>query len=114
MTHWKYWLRSLAVSAAVTAVLILVFSLILYRFRLGTDLMMVMVRAIYALASFAGAFLLGKKIRTRRFLWGLLFGGSYLVLTVLLSWTLNGGLPASILWNAALCLGGGMLGGMLS
>lgn len=114
MTLWKHWLRSLAVSALTTFVLIVVFSLVLYRFRLGNEVLVMLNHVIYLVASFVGAFLLGKRLHTRRFLWGIAFGALYLAITLLISWTQNGALPASFLLHTALCLGGGMIGGMVS
>ena len=114
MINWKSWVRSLALSAGVTAVLIFVFSFLLYRFRLGSDLVNLMVCAGMGIASFAGAFLLGKHAPSRRFLWGLGFGLVYLIIRGLTAWVLLGVAPLPEIPAALSMLAGGMAGGMLS
>ena len=72
--------------------------------------------AVYVLACFFGGLAAGKGGKKRKFLWGLLTGAIYFLVLFLLSWKTGTERESirSFLLAAALCLGGGMLGGMIS
>lgn len=72
---------------------------------------------IYVLAGMLGGVIAGKKAVSRRFLWGLLAGGVYFAILVVVS--LVAGHPVvdqmgRFLFVLLLCALSGMLGGMLS
>ena len=79
--------------------------------------MSIAIIAIYVAATFLAGFLTGKRMGSRRFLWGLLMGGVYFLVLVAISLAVNHSvkeLTDSFLTTMVLCAGGGMLGGMLS
>jgi putative membrane protein (TIGR04086 family) len=68
-------------------------------------------------ATFFAGFMTGKKIRNRRFLWGLLEGCAYFLVLAAVSFAVGQGktgIDTSFFTTLVLCAGGGMLGGMLS
>ena len=72
---------------------------------------------IYVAATFFAGFMTGKKIRNRRFLWGLLEGCAYFLVLAAVSFAVGQGktgIDTSFFTTLVLCAGGGMLGGMLS
>lgn len=100
-----------------TGVLLLLLAFILYRFGLTEKIVSAAMIAVYIGAAFLAGFLAGKKIKSRRFLWGLVVGCAYFLVLVLISLAVNGTpkeLADSFLTTFILCAGGGMLGGMLS
>ena len=71
---------------------------------------------IYAVSSLIGGLIAGKKMKTKKFIWGLLMGAAYFLILFGISAAINGGLPKDfthLLMPAAVCLAGGTLGGMI-
>lgn len=110
-------LKSLLVSYIVTGILLLVLTLLLYKFDLDEQKVSFAIIAVYVLSTLVGGFVLGKFAKVRKFVWGLSLGVAYFALLLLISIgvyrSLQGG-GSNILTTFVLCAGGGMLGGMLS
>lgn len=110
-------LKSLLISYLLTAGLLLLLALLLYRFSLTEKIVSACITGIYIVVTFLAGFLAGKREGTRKFLWGLLMGCLYFLVLTLVSLIVNhsiSGLSASFFTVLALCTGSGMLGGMLS
>jgi putative membrane protein (TIGR04086 family) len=109
--------RSLLLSYLLTILLLLVLSLVVYRFNLSSAIVNAVIICIYILTCFLGGLRLGKKVGERRFLWGLILGTAYIALLVLISVIVNHGIDVTSTTNITallLCLCAGMLGGMVS
>jgi len=110
-------LKSLLVSYIVTGILLLILTLLLYKFDLDEQKVSFAIIAVYVLSTLVGGFVLGKFAKVRKFVWGLSLGVAYFALLLLISIgvyrSLQGG-GSNILTTFVLCAGGGMLGGMLS
>lgn len=107
----------LILAYAGTLLVLLVLAFLYYKFRFSEDIISGGIVITYVAAGFLGGFLAGKKMKQRKFLWGLLMGVVYYVVLLLLSLLVNHGiaeLSGNILTTLVLCGGGGMLGGMLS
>lgn len=105
----------LLLSYALTGIMLLVLTFLLYRFQLSGKAVSAGVIVIYIASTFLGGFLAGKKAKTKKYLWGLMMGtGYFLVLAVLSFLTDRGGSGVGFVTSLMLCAGGGMLGGMLS
>lgn len=92
-------------------------ALLLYRFSLSEKIVAVCIIVIYVGATFFAGILTGKKMKNRKFLWGLAMGSAYFLVLVIVSLAVNHSiqeLSDSFLTTLVLCAGGGMLGGMLS
>lgn len=110
-------LKSLLFSYLLTAGLLLLLSLLLYRFSLSERIVSVSITGIYIVVTFLAGFLAGKREGSRKFLWGLMMGCLYFLILTLVSLIVNHGIPslsASFFTVLVLCAGSGMLGGMLS
>lgn len=73
--------------------------------------------AIYVVACLIGGFLVGRQLQHKRMLWGLMFGGGYFLLLMVVSLLMGNAafhVPASIITAAILCMGASALGGMVS
>ncbi len=113
----KNLLGALLCSWVVTAVLLLVLALLLWKLNLKEGQISVGITVTYLLSCFAGGWVLGRRTQKRKFLFGLLLGVCYFLLLLAISMIAHpGGLPQlrEILTSLALCAAGGMAGGMLS
>jgi len=109
--------KSLIFSYILTILLLLLLTLLVYKAGFTEKMVSVAVIVVYVIATFFAGFLVGKKMQSRKFLWGLLMGAAYFLILLLVSLVVNrdaGGLGNSVATTFVLCAGGGMLGGMLS
>ena len=107
--------KALLVSYLLTGGLPLLLAGLLYRFRLDEGKIQIGIILIYIVSCFAGGFLAGKMMKSRKFLWGVLLGLLYFLIMTLVSLAVNRGLQdgtTSYFTTFLLCMGGGMLGGM--
>lgn len=110
-------LKMLAFSYIITTILLLLLSMLLYKFRLSDTVIHVGIVIIYIAATFFTGFLTGKKIGNKKYLWGLLLGAFYFIVLTLISLIINHGISdftGNFLSTLFICVGSGMLGGMLS
>lgn len=109
--------KALLCAYIVTGILLLVLTLLLYKAGLSEENVNAGIILIYVISTFSGGFVLGKLMKVRKFLWGLLAGAVYFVLLILISLGVYHSLqaePVSLATSFLLCAGGGMLGGMVS
>lgn len=110
-------IRCLLLSYLLTILLLLLLAFLVFQFNLASGIVNVTIICIYIITCFLGGFRLGKKVEDRRFLWGLILGLCYIALLILVSAIVNHGISLTSTTNITamiLCLGGGMLGGMVS
>lgn len=110
-------LKSLLGAYVVTGILLLLLALFVYKLNLEEKQVTVAVMAIYLVSTFVGGFMIGKWNRVQKFLWGMIVGAGYFILLLLVSFGIyhslkNGGV--NVITAMFLCLGGGLLGGMLA
>lgn len=109
--------KSLLFSYILTAALLAVLAFALYKLGLDEKTVSIAIIAIYVAGTFFGGFVMGKKMGSRRFLWGLLMGTVYFLVLAVVSLCVGKGnieMGSSFFTTLALCAGGGMLGGMVS
>lgn len=110
-------LKKLLFSYILTGVLLALLAFLLYKLDLGEKTVSIAIIVIYVAATLFGGFVAGKRMGSRKFLWGLLMGSAYfLILTAVSLCVGKGGMEVgtSFITTFVLCAGGGMLGGMLS
>lgn len=110
-------MMSLLVSYIVTGIMLLLLSMLLYKFDLDDAKVAVGIIFIYILSCFLGGFIVGKKMGEKKFIWGAVLGGSYFILLIFLSLIVNRSINEDIMNMVTvlvLCVCGGMVGGMLS
>ena len=110
-------LKSLLCAYVVTGILLLLLALFAYKLNLEEKQVTIAVMAIYLVSTFVGGFMIGKWKRVRKFWWGMLVGAGYFMLLLIVSLGIyhslkNGG--GKVVTVMFLCLGGGLLGGMLA
>lgn len=96
---------------------LLLLSLLLYKIPLSDSAVNIGVVIIYTLSTFLASFLCGKKVKQKKFMWGLLLGIAYFLVLLLISFITNqsvGTLGSNALTAFIICAGAGTLGGMLA
>ena len=110
-------LKALLAAYIVTGGLLLLLALLLYKLRLSESVINLSITAIYLIACFLTGFLMGKMMKTRKYLWGAAGGLLYFALLSLISLAARQGFgvePSGLVTTLLLCTAGGTLGGMLS
>lgn len=110
-------LKCLLFSYILTGGMLMLLALLVYRFSLSEKIVSVAIIAIYIVATFFAGFVTGKKLKSRKFLWGLVMGSLYFFVLVILSIAINHSfkdVASNFFTVMVMCAGSGMLGGMLS
>ncbi len=101
----------------VTFLLLLIFAVIIYKIDIPAKSAETGIIVIYVLSGFLGGFLMGKQMKSRKFLWGILIGLSYFCILLIVSLGINGGTiedTVKLLVTFVLCTASSMIGGMVS
>ncbi|MBQ4521510.1 MAG: TIGR04086 family membrane protein [Lachnospiraceae bacterium] len=109
--------KALLISYLLTGIILAILSYFVFQYEMKEGIVNVIIVATYVIANFMGGFICGKKLKEKKFLWGLGLGILYGTILMIVSVALgNGGALAdkSNLTMIMLCTGGGMLGGMLA
>ncbi|MDE7339137.1 MAG: TIGR04086 family membrane protein [Lachnospiraceae bacterium] len=101
----------------LTAGLLLLLALMLYRFGLSEKTVSICIIVIYIAVTFLAGFIAGKRAGEKKFLWGLAMGCIYFLILTAVSLIVNKGMDdtmGNLVTVFMLCGGSGMLGGMIS
>ena len=112
-----FMLKCLLISYVLTAGLLLLLALMLYRFGLKENIVNICIIGIYITVTFLAGMIAGKRAQSRRFLWGLLMGVLYFIVLAGVSLAVNRSIQEvanNFVTVFLLCAGSGMLGGMVS
>lgn len=110
-------LTGLVAAYAVTGGLLLLLALLLFKLDLTEGKITAGIIIIYILSCFLGGLIAGKRAGSRKFLWGLLLGLIYVLLLMAVSAFTGPGISSgapSVITSFIMCMGAGMMGGMLS
>lgn len=109
--------KALIVSFVATGILLLILTLILYKFKISNTQIYMGVIVIYLVSNLLGGLIIGKVTKEKKFLWGLLIGICYFVVLTVVSLIATRSFYDSGV-NALIALAssavGGMIGGMIS
>lgn len=103
-------------SAIVSVVGLLVSAFIFCLVGEGKNRLMTALYILVVLAVISGGFYVGRKMRLKRFLWGMILGGIYCAGLLLIAFFFGGMNVSELHFSLPfllLCLGGGMFGGMI-
>ncbi len=101
----------------ITGLLLVGLAALLGRMDLSDAAVSIGIIATYIISCFTGGFLIGKKKKRKKYLWGLCVGAFYFAVLLLGNLVVNRGLDGQLvqmLTTAVLCILSGMAGGMLS
>lgn len=109
--------KVMLMEAAVSLAALCLFAVALMKMQPSEGTVRTGVKVVYVLVNLLGGFLVGKVMHQKKFLWGGMTGLIYFAVLSALSFLVHQGFYSDI-QNAAviglLCVGGGMVGGMLS
>ena len=110
-------IKSLMIAYIVTGILLLVLSGLLFKFNLSREYVEIGIIAIYVISCGIAGFAMGKMTGNKKFLWGMLTGALYFFILLVVSLAVNRKLQSDIseiVSTLVVCIGSGMLGGMIS
>ena len=110
-------LKTLFASYFFTVIALLGAAFVMYKMSLKQEQMETVIILLYLLSCFIGGFLTGKVMKTRRLLWGFLFGVVYFLILMGVSLIIRHALYSTtgeVLKVLAFCAAGGALGGIAS
>lgn len=116
-SEWFYLGLAFGVAWLLTGILLLIFSLVLYRFSPGTGVISLGILLIYFLSNTVAGYIAGKGVLGKHYLAGIISGITYFVFLLVLSLLVNHTLKdfsGNFFTTAVLCMGSGALGGMCS
>lgn len=108
--------KCLLFSYILTGVLLLVMALLLYKLELSAGMVSVGVILIYVVSTFFGGFIMGKCTGNKKFIWGFFIGLAYFLILLIVSLLANhsaGQVTNDVVTTLLICVGAGMIGGML-
>lgn len=108
---------SVFVMFIISAVLLLVLALLLYKMELTEAVVKIGVVVIYVVSGLLGGVLMGRMMREQKYLWGLAVGTIYFLVLFSASVLVKGGFDMDMAKTATtfiLCATSGMAGGMIS
>ena len=108
---------SLVVGYVITFLGIVMLAFLLLMFQLSESMVDIGIIVIYVLSCLLTGFVIGKRTKNKKFLWGMLSGGIYFCLLLVIS-LLSGqsmeNVGSDLSTVLFICAGSGTLGGMLS
>ncbi len=109
-------LKVLVMEFVVSMVLLAVIAFVMYQTGMGQKTAGILILLVYLVSTFLGGLVTGKAQRSRRLLWGAGAGIAYLLVLLLVSVMIRGGMSGenNLMLSAACCVLGGCLGGMCS
>ena len=109
--------KVLGAAYIVSAILLLALAFGVYKMGIGEKVVAIGIVLIYIVSCLLAGFLIGKLQKNKKFLWGLLMGGLYFIVLLALTGIVDKGLSqvaSDFATTLFICLGSGMLGGMIS
>ena len=109
--------KILLVMYAMTAILLFLLALLVQRLGIESGGISVGICIVYVISCFVGGFFAGKVQKSKKFIWGILIGMMYVIIMLVITLVAKHGFHATVsdfITNLLLCLGSGMIGGMLS
>lgn len=117
LDYMKDMLVSLLGGYIITFLGILILAFLLLMFHISENVVDIGIIIIYVLSCFLTGFMIGRRTKTRKFLWGMGSGGIYFLILLLASLIVRQSMQnigndlISVLF---ICVGSGTLGGMVS
>lgn len=111
-----YLLKALVFSYLVTAIILVFLALGVWKLEFSENVVNIGLIASYILSALTGGLYLGKKMKEKKFIWGILLGVSYIVILLAATMITNGPtglMNRNTITTAFICILSGMLGGMI-
>lgn len=109
--------KILLVMYGVTAILLFLLAFLVQKLGWEQGVISIGICVVYVISCFIGGFLAGKVQGSKKFIWGIVMGLVYVIVMLMVTLAVKSGFGSNLsdfVMNLLLCLGGGMLGGMVS
>ena len=117
MDYAKDILVSLFGGYVITFLGIVIVALLLLLFQISENMVDIGIIIIYVLSCLGAGFIIGKRTKARKFLWGMVSGTIYFLILLLVSLAMKhsmGNVGSDLATDLLICIGSGTLGGMIS
>ena len=108
---------SLLIGYVISIIGIVILAFLLLLLQISEEVVDIGILVIYMISCFGAGFVIGKKRKARKFIWGMLVGGMYYAILFLLSYVLKHSPDTAVgdlITSLLICWGSATLGGMLS
>lgn len=110
-------LQGMLLSYLAAGILLFLFACLIYKMNLGDNIAHIGIIATYIISTVIGGIYIGKKVETKRGIWGILFGIGYVLLLMLAAMLIyheKTAFSGHFLTVIGICLAGSILGTVLS
>lgn len=110
-------IKILFIMYAITMLLLVLLAFVLFKTDISELVYKVWLIAVYIISGFAGGFLIGRRAKSQKFLWGFFIGICYFGILFVVSVALQKGLEGDVthlLTTMIMCTAAGTVGGMVS
>ena len=101
----------------ITVLGIVIVALLLLLFQISENMVDIGIIIIYVLSCLGAGFIVGKRTKARKFLWGMVSGIIYFLILLLISFLMQHSMKnigSDLATVLLICIGSGTLGGMIS
>ena len=110
-------ISTLLIMYVITGLALLALALLLFKMQLSENIVSISIMGIYIISCLIGGLVAGRRLKVRRFLWGVAVGAVYFAVLLIGSLLMNRGISSDavhVVTTLIMCMAAGMIGGMIS
>ena len=110
-------ISTLLIMYVITGLALLALALLLFKMQLSENIVSISIMVIYIISCLIGGLVAGRRLKVRRFLWGVAVGAVYFAVLLIGSLLMNRGVSSDavhVVTTLIMCMAAGMIGGMIS
>ena len=110
-------ISTLLIMYVITGLALLALALLLFKMQLSENIVSNSIMVIYIISCLIGGLVAGRRLKVRRFLWGVAVGAVYFAVLLIGSLLMNRGISSNavhVVTTVIMCMAAGMIGGMIS
>lgn len=110
-------ISTLLIMYVITGLALLALALLLFKMQLSENIVSISIMVIYIISCLIGGLVAGRRLKVRRFLWGVAVGAVYFAVLLIGSLLMNRDISSDavhVVTTLIMCMAAGMIGGMIS
>ena len=110
-------ISTLLIMYVITGLALLALALLLFKMQLSENIVSISIMVIYIISCLIGGLVAGRRLKVRRFLWGVAVGAVYFAVLLIGTLLMNRGISSDavhVVTTLIMCMAAGMIGGMIS